>query len=126
MTRRLVSGVAVGMLAAAISGSVAAQISPMFGKADPKGYVGGTAGCDPKNCAYVIDSWGVPNNNVVKSGSYNGALTYYLVESITEAEGKLTYRELHQRTRAKLKQEDFDQIPQLEGRRTSFDRLFLS
>ena len=59
-------------------------------------------------------------------GSYNGALTYYLVESIKEAEGKLTYRELHQRTAAKLKQEDFDQIPQLEGRRTSFDRLFLS
>ena len=59
-------------------------------------------------------------------GSYNGALTYYLVESINEAEGKLTYRELHQRTTAKLKQEDFDQIPQLEGRRTSFDRLFLS
>jgi metacaspase-1 len=60
------------------------------------------------------------------SGSYNGALTYYLVESIKEAEGKLTYRELYQRTAAKLKQEDFDQIPQLEGRRTSFDRLFLS
>ena len=60
------------------------------------------------------------------SGSYNGALTYYLVESIKEAEGKLMYRELHQRTAAKLKQEDFDQIPQLEGRRTSFDRLFLS
>ena len=59
-------------------------------------------------------------------GSYNGALTYYLVESIKEAEGKLTYRELHQRTAAKLKQEDFDQIPQLEGWRTSFDRLFLS
>jgi|KBSSwiStaDraftv2_1062776.scaffolds.fasta_scaffold79956_2 OOP family OmpA-OmpF porin len=75
MTRRLVSGVAVGMLAAAISGSVAAQISPMFGKADPKGYVGGTAGCDPStNCGYVLDSWGPPTNNVVKSGSYNGAL----------------------------------------------------
>jgi OmpA-OmpF porin, OOP family len=70
MTRRLVSGVAVGMLAAGIAGSVAAQ--PM--KADPRGYVAGTAGCDPKNCAYVIDSWGVPNNNVVKSGTYNGAL----------------------------------------------------
>lgn len=59
-------------------------------------------------------------------GSYNGALTYYLVESIKEAEGKLTYRELHQRTIAKLKQENFDQIPQLEGKRDSFDRLFLS
>lgn len=59
-------------------------------------------------------------------GSYNGALTYYLVESIKEAEGKLTYRELHQRTIAKLKKNDFDQVPQLEGQRTSFDRLFLS
>lgn len=59
-------------------------------------------------------------------GSYNGALTYYLVESIKEAEGKLTYRELHQRTVAKLKQNDFDQVPQLEGQRTSFDRQFLS
>lgn len=58
-------------------------------------------------------------------GSYNGALTYYLVESIKEAEGKLTYRELHQRTVAKLKQNEYDQVPQLEGQRTSFDRPFL-
>ena len=59
-------------------------------------------------------------------GTYNGALTYYLVESIKEAEGKLTYRQLHQRTTAKLKAEDFDQVPQLEGQKTSFDRRFLS
>ncbi|MBK9308550.1 MAG: caspase family protein [Nitrospira sp.] len=59
-------------------------------------------------------------------GTYNGALTYYLVESIKEVEGTLTYRELHQRTMAKLKAEDFDQVPQLEGQRTSFNRQFLS
>lgn len=59
-------------------------------------------------------------------GTYNGALTYYLVESIKEAEGKLTYRQLHQRTTSKLKAEDFDQVPQLEGQKTSFDRQFLS
>ncbi len=59
-------------------------------------------------------------------GVYNGALTYYLVESIKEAAGKLTYRELHQRTIAKLKQNDYDQVPQLEGQRTSFDHQFLS
>jgi hypothetical protein len=58
-------------------------------------------------------------------GSYNGALTYYLVESIREAKGKLTYRELHKRTLAKLKGE-YDQVPQLEGRREKFDRKFLS
>ena len=70
MTRRLVSGVAAGVLAAAFAGGVAAQGM----KADPRGYVPGTAGCDPKNCAYVIDSWNDPSNNVVKSGTYNGAL----------------------------------------------------
>jgi hypothetical protein len=59
-------------------------------------------------------------------GTFNGAFTYYLVESIREAEGKLTYRELHERTTAKLRLNDFDQVPQLEGRRISFDRFFLT
>ncbi len=59
-------------------------------------------------------------------GSFNGALTYHLVESIKAAQGKLTYRELHQHTTAQLKKNDFDQVPQLEGLRTSFDRPFLS
>ena len=49
-------------------------------------------------------------------GTYNGALTCYVVELIKEAEGKRTYRELHQRTTAILKKNEFDQIPQLEGR----------
>ena len=48
-------------------------------------------------------------------GSFNGALTYYLVESITEAKGNLTYRELHQRATAKLKSNQYDQVPQLEA-----------
>lgn len=59
------------------------------------------------------------------NGTYNGALTYYLVESIKEAKGQLTYRELHKRTAANLKRNDYDQVPQLEGRSTSFDRPFL-
>ena len=59
-------------------------------------------------------------------GSFNGALTYYLVESMKEANGNLTYRELHQRATAKLKNNQYDQVPQLEGQRTSFDRMFLS
>ena len=70
MTRRLVSGVAAGLLAAAFAGSVAAQGM----KADPRGYVAGPAGCDPKNCAYVVDMWNGPTTNIVRSGSYNGAL----------------------------------------------------
>ena len=74
MTRRLVSGLSVGLLAAGLAGCMSQPMMSQPMKADPRGYVAGTAGCDPKNCAYVIDSWGVPNNNVVRSGSYNGAL----------------------------------------------------
>lgn len=58
-------------------------------------------------------------------GTFNGALTYYLVESIRKAKGKLTYRELHTQTVARLKSHDYDQVPQLEGQRTVFDRPFL-
>lgn len=71
MTRRLVSGVAAGMLAAAFAGSVAAQGV----KADPRGYVGGPAFCDRNNCpGYVVMGFDAPGNNVVRSGSYNGAM----------------------------------------------------
>jgi len=66
MTRRLVSGVVVGALAAAFAGSAAAQ------PVDPKGYVPGTGYCTG-NCGYVTDSWGVQGNNIVRSASYNGA-----------------------------------------------------
>jgi hypothetical protein len=59
------------------------------------------------------------------SGSYNGALTYYLVKSIEEENGKLSYRELHKQTLAKLKG-GYDQVPQLEGEKGKFDRPFLS
>lgn len=58
--------------------------------------------------------------------SYNGALTYNLVAALTEAKGKISYRDLHSKTLARLKQGDFDQVPQLEGRKEQFDRLFLS
>lgn len=59
-------------------------------------------------------------------GSYNGALTYSLVVAIRETKGKLSNRDLHSRTLQKLKQEDFDQVPQLEGRKLAFDRPFLA
>ena len=32
----------------------------------------GTAGCDPNNCGYVLSATGTPDDNVVKSGAYNG------------------------------------------------------
>jgi len=74
MTRRLVSGLAVGLLAAGIVGCTSQPMAPQP-KADPKGYVAGTAYCDPKgNCGYWTDGWNTPGNNVVRSGAYNGAL----------------------------------------------------
>ena len=67
MTRRLVTGALVGALAAVFSAGVAAQM-----KADPKGYVPGVAGCSTTNCGYWLSATGTPDNNVVKSGTYNG------------------------------------------------------
>ena len=58
--------------------------------------------------------------------SYNGALTYHLVAVLNEAKGKISYRDLHSKTLAKLKHGNYDQAPQLEGRKAQFDRLFLS
>ena len=58
--------------------------------------------------------------------SYNGALTYHLVAALNEAKGNISYRDLHGKTVTKLKQDDYDQVPQLEGRKEQFDRLFLS
>lgn len=60
------------------------------------------------------------------SGSYNGALTYALTAVLREAQGKIGYRELHTRTLQWLKRENFDQVPQLEGRKDSLDRQFLA
>jgi OOP family OmpA-OmpF porin len=69
MTRRLVAGVVVGAIFAACAGSVAAQQKPAPGSV----FRPGVAGCDPKNCAYVLSATGTPTNNVVKSAVYNGA-----------------------------------------------------
>lgn len=62
MTRRLVTGVVAGAIAAAFAGSVAAQT---------KGYVPGVAGANPTMSGYVLSATGTPDNNVVRSGAYN-------------------------------------------------------
>jgi len=59
-------------------------------------------------------------------GSYNGALTYCLVQALRDAKGTVSYQDLHRRTLDKLRQGKFDQVPQLEGRRVSFGQAFLS
>jgi uncharacterized caspase-like protein len=59
-------------------------------------------------------------------GSYNGALTYSLVEAMRNAKGRLTYRELHDRAAEVLKKKKFEQVPQLEGQAARFDRPLFS
>jgi hypothetical protein len=59
-------------------------------------------------------------------GSYNGALTYNLVQVLREGQGTLSYADLHRRTVEGLRKGAFDQVPQLEGRRAGFGRPFLS
>jgi|SRR5262245_48152001 len=60
------------------------------------------------------------------NGRYNGALTYAIVETIRRANGRLTYRELHDRASSVIKDKNFDQVPQLEGRVSDFDRPLFS
>jgi OOP family OmpA-OmpF porin len=64
MTRRFVYGVLAGAMAVAFAGSAGAQV-----KADPKGYVPGTAPC---TTGYACDAYPTPTDGTVKSGVYNG------------------------------------------------------
>jgi hypothetical protein len=73
-------------------------------------------GCRDKQTA--ADAW-------IK-GSYNGALTYYLVQSLAKAKRTLTYREVHNLTAVALKSGGYEQVPQLEGAGDRFDAPFLS
>ena len=59
-------------------------------------------------------------------GTYNGALTYNLVAAIKAVRGRISHRDLHTDTVEKLKTGKFDQVPQLEGRKTRFDAPFLA
>lgn len=60
------------------------------------------------------------------SGGYAGALTYNLVEALTEAGTPLSYRELHNQTCDKLKRGRYEQVPQLEGNEARLEQPFLS
>lgn len=47
---------------------------------------------------------------------YHGAMSYYAIKVITDANFKLTYEDLHKRLLSMLDQEMYDQVPQLEGK----------
>jgi hypothetical protein len=48
-------------------------------------------------------------------GETRGAFSYYLVAALKRADWKLTYRQAHQNTLTRLRDNGFVQIPQLEG-----------
>ncbi|CDP87106.1 MULTISPECIES: caspase family protein [Mycolicibacterium] len=60
------------------------------------------------------------------AGGFAGALTYNLVEAVTESRTPLSYRELHDQTCAKLKRGRYEQVPQLEGSEERLEQPFLS
>ena len=49
------------------------------------------------------------------ANDYHGAMSYHAIKAITDANYKLTYAELRQNLVSMLEEENYDQIPQLEG-----------
>jgi hypothetical protein len=49
------------------------------------------------------------------ANDYHGAMSYYAIKAITDANYKLTYADLHERLVSNLADENYDQLPQLEG-----------
>jgi hypothetical protein len=50
------------------------------------------------------------------NNDYHGAMSYHAIKAITDAKYNLTYAELHQRLCSMLEDENYDQVPQLEGK----------
>ena len=50
------------------------------------------------------------------ANDYHGAMSYYAIKAITDAGYKLTYAQLHKSLLPMLEDENYDQVPQLEGK----------
>lgn len=59
-------------------------------------------------------------------GDFHGALSHSLAAALREANGDITYRDLHGAVVARLDAGGYTQVPQLEGRGERFDLRFLS
>lgn len=59
-------------------------------------------------------------------GDFYGALTHALVASLRDADGDITYRDLHTQVLQRLGDRGFSQTPQLEGKAARFDETFLA
>jgi hypothetical protein len=60
------------------------------------------------------------------NGRYNGAFTFFFCQAIKKAKGKITRRALISQVRKSLTGAGFDQIPQLEGTKSSYDKNVFS
>ena len=54
------------------------------------------------------------------NGIYHGAMTFYAIQAIREANYNLTYNQLHQRLKTLI--QDYPQHPQLEGKASNKKR----
>ncbi len=59
-------------------------------------------------------------------GNYHGAFTYYIMETIAEANYQLTYHDLAKKTGLKLYNNRYNQIPQLEYRSRRDQKLLFT
>ena len=64
------------------------------------------SGCTDKEYSY----------DALIGGKYHGAMTYYALKAIEEADYQITYRQLHDRLLNLLDDGGYPQHPQLEGK----------
>jgi hypothetical protein len=65
------------------------------------------SGCTDKEYSY----------DALIGGTYHGAMTYYAIQAIREANYRITYAQLHARVNYLLNQAGYPQHPRLEGNR---------
>lgn len=78
------------------------------------------SGCSDKETS--SDAW-MPTSN--GKGRYHGAMTFYLAQTLREANWKISYAKLVEIMNQKLKRDGFDQTPQLESRKEFMTKNFL-
>jgi metacaspase-1 len=78
------------------------------------------SGCSDKQTS--ADAW-MPTSN--GKGRYHGAMTFYLAQTLREANWKISYAKLVEIMNQKLKRDGFDQEPQLECHASLMNKNFL-
>ncbi len=74
------------------------------------------SGCSDKEYSY----------DALIGGTYHGAMTYYALQAIKEANFQITFQQLHRRILYLLDEGDYPQHPQLEGKKANKKRQIFS